>query len=159
MKKVIVISMLLAAFITNGFAQSGSQKGAELLKQLQQKPGSFEATANGKKISGKSLLIKMANGKGFAITNDLISGNGEKTLALKIPKAIPGKYATEKDNNMVTVDGINYMIGEGEISITEKAGKISGTFKGNLYSVNKGKSKFDVPAGKVSGTFSDLAKP
>jgi hypothetical protein len=159
MKKLFVTSMLLAIFIVNSFAQSGSPKAAELLKQLQQKPGSFEATVNDKKISGKSILVKLENGKGFAITNDLISGNSQMALALKISKIVPGKYDTEKDENMIIADGINYVIREGEITITEKAGKISGSFTGNLYSIDKRKSKFNVPAGKVRGTFSNLIKP
>jgi hypothetical protein len=160
MKKAIHITgLLLIAFAFNTAAQSTSPKTQEILKQLKQKTGFFTATANGKKVTGKAILIKLANNKGFLITNEMIESKGVQTLTLKLPKPAAGKYPLEKNNNMVTLEGITYEMKEGEISVQVTAGKISGTFSGNIYSVNKSKSKFDVPAGKVNGSFTGLAKP
>ncbi|MCP9753520.1 hypothetical protein [Ferruginibacter sp. HRS2-29] len=160
MKKAIYLAaFFIMALTIRTAAQSSSPKADELLNQLKQKTGSFTVTAsNGRKVSGKAILLKLGNNKGFVITCELIESKVVQILSLKIPKAAAGKYPLEKNDNLVTIDGITYEIREGEITVQLTGGKLSGKFSGNIYSINKRKSKFDVPAGKADGTFTGLTK-
>jgi hypothetical protein len=155
MKKIIALLLLANCFLISTHAQSGDPKVDELIKQMQKKPGSYEAVINGKTIKGNVIIVKLADNKGYAIMSPPTEN---RTIALKIPKAAAGTYTTVKDENLI-IGTTTYAINEGSIVLKETNGKFSGSFTGNLYTVGKKKSKFDVPAGKVTGTFTNLLKP